>query len=125
MRRICILSLLIIQLLILISLAAVQPALPSGINYYIPINIINAQTSAFPSNGQLMVEINSSAYKSYESNNLQNIEFFYQNGTIIPSWLEGDLVNHLGLKPEASYEAPRVDCRPVLGTYFGYSCLSM
>ena len=93
MRRICILSLLIIQLLILISLAAVQPALPSGINYYIPINIINAQTSAFPSNGQLMVEINSSAYKSYESNNLQNIEFFYQNGTIIPSWLEGDLLN--------------------------------
>ncbi|MEM4093186.1 MAG: DUF2341 domain-containing protein, partial [Conexivisphaerales archaeon] len=61
--------------------------LPAGILHAIPItitNIGNLTTSYF----QQIVEINSSIYASWEAQNLQNIEFFYSNGTIIPSWLE-------------------------------------
>ena len=35
-----------------------------------------------------MIEVNSAAYSNYESSNLQNVEFFYPNATLIPSWLE-------------------------------------
>ena len=48
-----------------------------------------------------MISVNSSSYKNYEANNLDNIEFFYTNGTLVQSWLEG---NSLYLsKPGASY----------------------
>ena len=69
------------------------PSLPSKIIYYLPINVTNTQASAFPVNGQLMLSINSLSYAQYEANDLQNVEFFYQNGTIINSWLEGNLLN--------------------------------
>ena len=83
-----------LALLFITGLAiATSPVLPSNILYYIPINIINSQTTAFPSNGQLMLSINSLTYRQYEANDLQNAEFFYQNGTVIPSWLEGNILN--------------------------------
>ncbi|EEZ92849.1 MAG: conserved hypothetical membrane associated protein [Candidatus Parvarchaeum acidiphilum ARMAN-4] len=34
-----------------------------------------------------MVNASSSVYSSYAASNLQNVEFFYYNGRIIPSWL--------------------------------------
>jgi hypothetical protein len=35
-----------------------------------------------------MVQVDSVTYSSYESSNLQNVEFFDSTGTVIPSWLE-------------------------------------
>ncbi|MEM3477011.1 MAG: hypothetical protein QW045_02760, partial [Candidatus Micrarchaeaceae archaeon] len=55
---------------------------------YVAINITNSQTIATPSPFQQMLTVNSAAYAKYEAGNLQNVEFFYSNGTIIPSWLE-------------------------------------
>ncbi|MEM0201203.1 MAG: hypothetical protein QXD23_02250, partial [Candidatus Micrarchaeaceae archaeon] len=72
--------------------SAVDPTLiiiPTNIIYTVPITITNSQNIPTPSPFQQMLNINSSNYISYESGNLDNIEFFYQNGTIIPSWLEG------------------------------------
>ena len=68
-----------------------QPTIPTGILYYAPIPIINSQSSAFPANAQIMIPVNSVVYSSYEAGNLNNAEFFYANGTIIPSWLEGSI----------------------------------
>ena len=83
-----------LSLLFMAGLAiATSPILPSNILSYVPINIINSQTAAFPFNGQLMLSINSLMYQQYEANGLQNVEFFYQNGTVIPSWLEGNILN--------------------------------
>ncbi len=59
-----------------------------GIVYSVPITVANLQDSPTPSPFQANVTIDSAAYSSYEASNLQNIEFFYSNGTIIPSWLE-------------------------------------
>ena len=35
-----------------------------------------------------MLRVDSAAYSAYEAPNLQNVEFFYGNGTLVPSWLE-------------------------------------
>jgi hypothetical protein len=59
-----------------------------GIVNYVPITISNGQSSATPSPFQQEVVIDSSTFSSYEASNLQNVEFFYPNGTVIPSWLE-------------------------------------
>ncbi len=52
------------------------------------LSIINFQSSATPSPFQQTVTINSSEFSKYESTNLQNVQFSYPNGTVIPSWLE-------------------------------------
>ena len=54
----------------------------------VPIELTNTQSSATHSPFQQMLNVTSFSYKSYEASNLQNIEFFYPNGTVIPSWLE-------------------------------------
>ncbi len=77
---------------------AVDPTasvIPTGIVYYVPITITNSQTTATSGNFQQMIEFNSLAYQQYESSNLQNIVFFYTNGTLIPSWLEGNYFNEM------------------------------
>ncbi len=43
-----------------------------------------------PSPFQQRISVNSLAYESYEASNLDNVEFFYSNGTIINSWLESN-----------------------------------
>jgi phospholipase C len=66
-----------------------QPAQePLGILYYVPIMLTNNQITATPAPFQAAVTINAQNYTTYESSNLQNLEFFYSNGTVIPSWLE-------------------------------------
>ena len=62
--------------------------IPQHIVYYVQIGITNAESSATASGFQQMLVVNSSNYTGYEAQNLQNIEFSYQNGTTIPSWLE-------------------------------------
>ncbi|MBE5728243.1 hypothetical protein IHE51_00040, partial [Candidatus Parvarchaeota archaeon] len=56
--------------------------------YYVPITITNSQGSATPSPFQQEVVVDSADYQNYEASNLQNVEFLYSNGQIIPSWLE-------------------------------------
>ena len=67
------------------------PTLPSGIEYYSQLTISNSQSSATPSPFQQMVNITSSdpGFSLISTGNFgQNVEFFYSNGTVIPSWLE-------------------------------------
>ncbi len=52
------------------------------------ITITNSQGSSTPAPFQQLLTVNSSAYKSYEAGDLDNILFLYANGTMIPSWLE-------------------------------------
>jgi hypothetical protein len=69
-------------------------SIPSGIVYSFPIVITNSQSSPTPLPFQQMILVDSAAYTSYEAPNLQNVEFFNADGTIIPSWLEsGDTSN--------------------------------
>ena len=64
---------------------------PSTLTSYEPITITNSQSSATPSPFQQMINFTSSdpGFSSIATGNFgQNVEFFYYNGTIIPSWLE-------------------------------------
>ncbi len=59
-----------------------------GNGAYVPITVTNSQTIPTPSPFQQMVNVSSATYTQYESPTLQNVFFSYQNGTVIPSWLE-------------------------------------
>ncbi len=59
------------------------------IKYYSPLIVSNYQQVSTPQPFQQMVNVSHSLYKGYAASNFQNVEFFYSNGTIIPSWLEG------------------------------------
>ena len=67
---------------------------PSGITNYVQLNISNSQSTATPNPFQQMINITSSdngwAYINTNQTMAfgENVEFFYANGTIIPSWLE-------------------------------------
>ena len=64
---------------------------PSTLTSYEPITITNTQSSATPNPFQQMINFTSSdpGFSSIATGNFgQNVEFFYYNGTIIPSWLE-------------------------------------
>ncbi len=61
---------------------------PQHIQEYIPVTISNSQSSATVSPFDEEINVPSSDYSSYAASNLQNVEFYYRNGTIIPSWLE-------------------------------------
>ncbi len=70
---------------------------PPNINYYVPITLSNNQSSNTPVPFQEHVQLNVSAYTPFEANDLSNIEFFYSNGTIVPSWLEDNNANTGGI----------------------------
>ena len=64
---------------------------PSTLTSYEPITITNTQSSATPNPFQQMINFTSSdpGFSSIATGNFgQNVEFFYYNGTVIPSWLE-------------------------------------
>ena len=50
--------------------------------------IENTQSTSTSAPFQQEANISLSAFSSYEASNLQNVEFLYPNGTVIPSWLE-------------------------------------
>ncbi|MGP8057335.1 MAG: hypothetical protein ACLP9K_07040, partial [Nitrososphaerales archaeon] len=62
--------------------------LPGYIVYSVPITLNNQESTATPSPFQQMITVNSAQFGSYEASSLQNVAFFYSNGTIVPSWLE-------------------------------------
>ena len=80
-------------LLLLTGIASASPtSVPSGITHYVPVNLTNSQTAATPAPFQQMVSINESTYSSYinYNSNFANFEYFYANGTLIPSWIESN-----------------------------------
>ena len=68
--------------------SALTPTLPSGIVAYVPITITNSQLTPTRAAFQQLVKVDSAAYLDWEAPNLQNVEFFSLNGTVITSWLE-------------------------------------
>jgi hypothetical protein len=54
----------------------------------IPMTISNDQNTSTANPFQQLVNVPSSVYSGYAASNFQNVEFFYANGTMIPSWLE-------------------------------------
>ncbi len=62
--------------------------IPKNVLNFIPLTIKNSQSTATSSPFQQEVVVDSANYQQYEASNLQNVEFFYPNGTIIDSWLE-------------------------------------
>lgn len=71
---------------------------------YLPITLTNYQSTAVAANTPLaigtsnsltgnIIGFNAIAYQQYETCNLNNAEFFFANGTIISSWLEGNVFN--------------------------------
>ncbi len=75
---------------------------PRNILYYLPITLYNYQSSALQTNTALpigttsngnIIGFNALEYSKYETCNLNNAEFFYANGTIIYSWMEGNYLN--------------------------------
>ncbi len=66
--------------------SAALVTVPSKIIAYVPVYINPSEQ--INGNFQQMVYFNPSTYPYINTNNMQNIEFFYSNGIIIPSWLE-------------------------------------
>ena len=70
---------------------------PAVLTSYEPLTITNSQSSATPSPFQQMINFTSSdsGWTSISTGNFgQNVEFFYYNGTVIPSWLENYTVDN-------------------------------
>ena len=55
-----------------------------AINSTVPVGAVGSAITGVPVRG---------TYGSYYSCNLNNAEFMYQNSTILPSWLEGNITN--------------------------------
>ena len=89
-----------------IASAASPSALPSNIVAYSAITLTNAQTTATPANFQQMLTFNALALctPKFCAPHLNNTEFFYANGTVIPSWLESGagITNNYGSNDIAS-----------------------
>ena len=81
-------------LFILLSVHSVHAlSFPAGITNYVALNISNSQSTATPNPFQQMINVTSTdsgwTYINNTGNHFgQNVEFFYSNGTVIPSWLE-------------------------------------
>ncbi len=58
---------------------------------YVPLTITSSTATSNPF--QQMITVNMSKYKMYASPTLNNIEFTYSNGSIIPSWRENGTTN--------------------------------
>ena len=65
---------------------ATSVTVPNGVTSYVPVTI--TPTSQINGNFQQMVYFNPQTYSTYLSSNMQNVEFFYPDGALIPSWLE-------------------------------------
>ncbi len=59
-----------------------------GFVHVVPLSLENYGSQSVPSPFQMLVTVNSAQYAQYEAANLQNVEFTYPNGTVIPSWIQ-------------------------------------
>ena len=83
---------------------AVTP--PAKIVAYLPVTFFNYQPTAIGANVPLavgeantvamgMIGFPANSYQQYEVPNMSNVEFFFANGTVINSWLEGNYLNEM------------------------------
>jgi hypothetical protein len=86
------------------TVTLVQPSSPPGVLYYLPIVLVNYQNSAVAANTPLpigatstgrIIGFNALAFQQYETCDLGNAQFFFQNGTVINSWMEGNLISEV------------------------------
>ena len=63
---------------------------PSGLSYYVPINVTNSQSSATSNPFNVLINVTVSAYSSYMTytGSTANFEFFNSTGSIIPAWIQ-------------------------------------
>ncbi len=80
-----------------ISFAQSPCSVPAEISYYLPVTFTNSQSSDTLTPFQQMFTFDSQSYQTYEASNLDNIEFFYSNGSVVYSWLESGNSNSAGL----------------------------
>ena len=66
----------------------ILPKKPSNIISYVPVTVYNQQSVSTPDPFQQLINASNIVYANYSNQKMENIEFFYLNGTIIPSWLE-------------------------------------
>src|ERR1700676_673907 len=66
---------------------------PAGILKYFSVNLINNQATATTKNFATNFTFDAGKYQAYEASGMSNLEFFYANGMIVPSWLEGNYFN--------------------------------
>jgi hypothetical protein len=71
-----------------LKLTGLVSSLPSHVLHYVQLLITNNQDISTPPQYDQMLTVNSSSFFNFEAQNLSNVEFFYANGTVIPSWLE-------------------------------------
>ncbi len=105
-----------------------QIVFDSGIIYKVPITFTNSQTSNTPNPWQQPVTVNSLDYQNVENSNIINTVFFYQNGTIINSWLEGNVLNEqqttgLATSENSLYylKLPSIPASSSLTVYMGFA----
>ncbi|MEM3661925.1 MAG: hypothetical protein QXG73_03800, partial [Candidatus Micrarchaeaceae archaeon] len=92
MRRLSLLLMPILVLLLVGISEAAGPTLPSGIVDYVQLNLSASWNVGHGAYVQQMVNITESTYSNYlvYNKNFANFEYFYSNGTIIPSWIESN-----------------------------------
>lgn len=106
-----------ILLIALFSTPVTAITVPAKIVAFVPITFNNSQSLSLPSNSQIPIFINASKYSNYYTCNLNNAEFFYSNGTIAYSWLEGNVIDETtanGLCSSSSSTDSLVDSTNVL-----------
>jgi hypothetical protein len=80
-------------------------SIPSNILYYVPVFINNTQAVSTSSPSQQQINISEASFTNYIAYNsiFANFEYFYSNGTIIPSWINtnstGKIVTWIKLNP--------------------------
>ncbi|HXB13727.1 MAG TPA: hypothetical protein VNZ45_17190, partial [Bacteroidia bacterium] len=73
--------------------ASTSTSYSNGITAYIPITLTNKQVNALSANTPINITFNALAYQAYETPTLNNLLFYYANGTAIKSWMEGNILN--------------------------------
>ena len=78
MNKLIFLTPFLLLMLMGIAGATTPSAIPSGIQYYVPINLTNSQSTATASPFQQMINITESTYSTYLTYNKSsaNIEYF-------------------------------------------------
>ena len=116
----------------LAGIANASITIPQGITSYVAITLANNQSQPTPVNFQQQITINGTEYANYAADNFENVEFFYQNGTIIPSWLEGSALTPKSDSPLTSQSdlnywlklAPQIPASGQIVIYMGFASKS-
>ena len=103
--------------------SAQASSIPAGIVYSVPVTLTNSQSIATPAPFQQMVTVNSATYSSYEAPNLQNVEFYDNNGMAIPSWMESGNSN-TAISTVYWLKIPSIPANSQTTIYMGFSSLS-